>query len=455
MATMRLSPALAVLVLASPLACQISWQQQGGMPAPLARENHCAAYDMTRSRLVVYGGDNGGPAFSDTWEFDGTAWQLRTPTASPGPRWAASMAFDPVTGTTILFGGTTVTGGSSPNATTWRWNGTTWTQLQPPQSPPALLGHAMATDLLNNRIVLFGGRDPSSAHLAQTWIFDGTTWTQLTSSPQPPARCCHDLALDFTTGSLVLFGGWGGSNFGDTWELVGNSWFQRSPAQSPTARWGHRMAWSAAFGGVVLHGKSTPSAGNDTWAWNGTTWQLLPLAAPYPTVWNAVLKAEFSVGRLFMFGGSDGTATNKLFTLDSTAPGSFTATGFGCAGPSGTPALTGLGFPWIGTTVSLSAAPIPILGVFVLGMSNTISGGVPLPLPLAFLGMPGCSLQVSLDTLVTSSPGGGAAQVAVQIPLLPSLVGTTFHVQAGSFDPGANPFGLTISNAVAVSIGGV
>jgi hypothetical protein len=35
------------------------------------------------------------------------------------------------------------------------------------------------------------------------------------------------------------------------------------------------------------------------------------------------------------------------------------------------------------------------------------------------------------------------------------LVGMTFHGQAGSFDPGANPLGLPASNAVAVTIGGI
>ena len=442
--------AVVTLSLVGPVAGQISWQNAA--PLPAARENHCGAFDLVRNRLVIHGGSDAG-VLGDTWEYDGVSWAQVTPTVSPGPRWAASMAFDPVTGTTILFGGAATIGGT-PNGETWRWNGTTWSLLQPPQSPPALLAHAMATDLINNRIVLFGGRDTTGAQTAQTWTFDGTTWSQL-GGPQPPPRCCHDLALDLATGNLVLYGGWDSGTRGDTWELVANTWIQRTPAQSPGARWGHRMAFMVSIGRVVLHGSSAGSSGNDTWGWDGSTWQLLPLTAPYPARHNSVLQTNLISTALVMAAGRDAAPTNLVHTLSVVVPGALVPSGSGCPGPSGTPQLSGAGFAWIGAVPVLRVAPVPLLAVFVLGASNTVSGGIPLPLPLGAIGMPGCTLQVSLDTLVTASPVGGVSQISFPIPLQTALVGIIVYAQAGSLDPGANPLGLTISNAVAVAIGGV
>jgi hypothetical protein len=68
---------------------------------------------------------------------------------------------------------------------------------------------------------------------------------------------------------------------------------------------------------------------------------------------------------------------------------------------------------------------------------------------------PGCTLQVSLDVLVTATATGGVAQCSVPIPLLPSLVGFVLYAQAGSLDPGANPLGLVLSNSLVVLVGGV
>ncbi|HEU4420170.1 MAG TPA: hypothetical protein VFT55_14640, partial [Planctomycetota bacterium] len=229
-----------------------------------------------------------------------------------------------------------------------------------------------------------------------------------------------------------------------------------SPAQSPGPRWGHRMAWMIPLGRVVLHGTAAANDQNDTWAWNGSTWHLMPLTAPYPVRFNVVLQTDWNAGRLVMAAGhDDSSTTGTVRTLSITAPGAFVASGAGCPGPTGTPQLSGSGFAWVGAQPVLRAAPVPLLGVFVLGASNTMSGGVPLPLPLGAIGMPGCTLQVSLDVLATAAVAGGVAQLGIQIPMQPALVGFMLHVQAGSLDPGANPLGLTLSNALAVTIGGL
>jgi hypothetical protein len=363
------------------------------------------------------------------------------------------MAFDVMTGSVILFGGAATINGT-PLAETWRWNGNTWTLLQPPSSPPALVAHAMTTHLGSGQIVLFGGRNVSGQEQAQTWTFDGFTWTQLTG-PQPPARCCHDLVYDVARAVVVLYGGWSGINYGDTWELGPFGWTQRFPPASPTARWGHRFAAAPSLNGVVMHGGTLGSLpGNETWLWDGTTWQQIAVGTS-PTQVNHVMHRHWAFGRVVLFGGvtTNWAASNETWTLGTTSPASFAPFGAGCAGPGGAPALFPSAAPWIGTTATASMSPVPALGVFVVGFSNTVSGGLPLPASLAPIGMPGCSLYVSLDVLLAAVPTGVVATLSIPLPFQPALVGQQFFVQGASFDPGANPMGLTVSNALAATIG--
>ena len=427
-----------------------SWRQALPATSPPARLNHCGAFDIARGRLVVHGGEN-GTVLGDTWEFDGSNWLATSPAASPGPVWAGSMAYDLTTASTILFGGAATISGA-PLGATWRWNGTTWTQLQPPQSPPPLVAHAMVCELANSRIVLFGGRDTSGAEVAATWTFDGTTWTQL-GGPQPPARCCHDLAFDLGRGVTMLFGGWSTTSYGDTWELVANTWVQRQPAVSPSPRWGHRMAYDITSQSIVMHGGGIgPSyiPTDESWRWDGTSWQALPTSGPVRI--NAVLHQDLGGNRLVMFGGGWATS-DETWTFGITVPGTFTAFGSACGGPLGTPQLTGGTPPTIGNVATMQLTGAPLVAVFALGGSNTSWGGIPLPLSLAPDGMPGCSLLVSRDASVTRTPTAGTATLAVPIPWVPALVGTSFHGQGASLDLGANALGLTVSNALTATIG--
>src|SRR5688572_31604956 len=93
----------ALFVLATPLAAQVTWHLVPASESPPARHNHCSTYDVGRNRLVIHGGSIPAHVFADTWEFDGASWQHVVAPVSPGPRWAAAMAYDPTTGTTILF----------------------------------------------------------------------------------------------------------------------------------------------------------------------------------------------------------------------------------------------------------------------------------------------------------------------------------------------------------------
>src|SRR5262249_1313076 len=153
------------------------------------------------------------------------SWTHRAPLNTPPARNSHALAFDVARGRTLLFGGVDRTSGVAL-ADTWEWDGTNWTQRFPAQSPPARRLHALASDIIRNRTVLFGGF--SSAMLGDTWEWDGVNWLQRAPLSSPPARCAHSLAFDLLRSRTVLFGGISSSNnstrrLADTWEWDGTN----------------------------------------------------------------------------------------------------------------------------------------------------------------------------------------------------------------------------------------
>jgi hypothetical protein len=138
----------------------------------------------------------------------------------------------------------------------------------------------------------------------------------------------------------------------------------------------------------------------------------------------------------------------------------FSRFGVPCQGASSfLPAIgsTG-GAPVVGSTTfawTIGAAPPGSLALVLLGLSKRYFWGAPvLPLSLASLGAPGCSLLVD-DVMAgaTLTDGSGAATVGMTIPPVPSLVWTPVFAQWGVFHAPANPLGLVFSDGGAARIG--
>jgi len=139
--------------------------------------------------------------------------------ASPPPRAAPGWAYDAATLTTVLFGGAGY--GGVTYGDTWIWQND-WHQLSPPSSPSPRQAHAMAYDGAAHNVVLFGGCSSNNVdtctYLNDTWIWDGTTWTQQFPAQSPSPRATN-MVYDAATKTVVLFGGANSStdDLGDTW----------------------------------------------------------------------------------------------------------------------------------------------------------------------------------------------------------------------------------------------
>src|SRR5262245_12310958 len=101
---MQLFPAVAVVVVIGSVVAQ-EWRET----SPGARQGFPCCYDPRRGVTVVFGGSSGASStvagLRDTWEWDGAQWNKRTPTAAPPGRENAAMAWDPVRGVCLMFGG--------------------------------------------------------------------------------------------------------------------------------------------------------------------------------------------------------------------------------------------------------------------------------------------------------------------------------------------------------------
>ena len=250
------------------------------------------AFDSWRGVSVMYSGYYYAP-YSDTWEWNGETWNLRS-LVGASARQLHAMAFDSARGVTVMFGGIGdtdgVTASCCPQKDTWEWDGNSWLNRNV-EGPSERYGHAMAYDEARGVTVLFGGRydhyGSDSRTLGDTWEWNGYTWWHV-SDEGPGARFGHTVAYDSSRGVIVLFGGSGEyvpghrtEVFGDTWEWNGTAW-RAVPEEGPLGRVWAGSIYDAARSVVVLEGGSNGYGAmfHDTWEWDGKTWHQRTLDGP-------------------------------------------------------------------------------------------------------------------------------------------------------------------------------
>ncbi|MBI2394594.1 MAG: hypothetical protein HYV09_33805, partial [Deltaproteobacteria bacterium] len=278
---------------------------------PPARDRAAMTYDGARGVTVLFGGLGPSSTLDDTWEWNGTAWVARCTTAPcsstvPPARRGAAMTFDAARGKAVLFGGFD---GAASLSDTWTWNGAAWA-LSTATGPAARFHHGLTFDSAANRVLLFGGRktDDDSSLLNDVWSFNGTAWTSVTTTGGPPSpRASAAFVFQSAIGRALLFGGAvSGAVVGDTWELVSatNAWVSVGGTM-PAARRSHAAAYDSSRQTAVIYGGSRNGAIAETWEFKDSKWsrgagevgERLLAASAYDSWRN----------RIVLFGGTPGT----------------------------------------------------------------------------------------------------------------------------------------------------
>ena len=214
-----------------------------------------------------------------TWEFvqgHGTDLTPGLRSAPPGTQ-SASLAYDERDGYVLFFGGFNLTWVCPhPNDCTfyphflnetWIFQYGTWTQLGIPNSPIGRDGAGMAYDPVDGYTVLFGGMDSIGIYLNDTWTFTGTSgggvWSEILPIKGPSGTYQGAMAFDSATGSVILYGGsnstenqpMDGSNV--TWNFSGGMWTKvRGPDLNTTKDWtrAESMAYVPDRQAIIVYG---------------------------------------------------------------------------------------------------------------------------------------------------------------------------------------------------------
>lgn len=327
-ATLHYDPALGAVVAldlttSGPTQDHV-WTGTAWNPLPAgARPQHVwgsTAADHARSRLVVFTRGTPGPG-GETWEWDGTTWTQRLPTAAPPPRDQAGMAWNPGANRVVMFGGMDSSG---PVNDMWEWDGATgtWIAQNPTTRPPPSTSWLLDFDANESRMILldrhrqshddyywdsgdwqtlptlpaalswpfignhWGNNTLVVTRGARTTTWDGQSWTATTAPGAVPRTRHSPMTWDASSNALVVFGGLeifpSFVVYGDTWTFDGAVWTQAAPPSAPSPRHGHALLSHSALPGVVLFG-GTDVAGAalaETWTFSNGAWTDLTSALP-------------------------------------------------------------------------------------------------------------------------------------------------------------------------------
>ena len=405
-----------------------AWRTLSPANRPPARFNHAMTLDESTGRIVVFGGMGGFvQALNDTWEWDGANWSRTAGSPAPSASYVPhAFAYHTGRQSLVLVSGET-----------WEYRSRAWARVSLQLEPPA--GGFLVMDRSRGVMVYCASE--------QLWEWQGSTWVPiLVTLPRASPQTAY---FDASLGECVFVY----RDF-EAWRWNGARWLRHQAAGATSYQSVRYLAfdvrrsvriWSVEF-----------SYGPPTYAWYrdylGTglrvTSGYLRTAAWDPARGTTVFFGGGGGG----WNGEDTTMEYGLLHYEASA----VAYGAGCPG-SVPVTLTGIGAPIVGSSTLLQASSLPpntSFAALALGFSRDRIGAFTLPIPLDYLGMPGCSLLQSMEVpalpLALSPP---TATMSLTIPLDYSLLERSIYLQAQVVAPGVNALGVATSNGLRLVFG--
>jgi hypothetical protein len=182
---------------------------------------HTMAFDPVRGNHLLFGGRGSSSGFNDTMTFDAAAlkWTVRSPTFKPSERNRASAVHVPGVG--VVMHGGQPSSAQAAYCDMYSWDGSNWVRIayDANQPHPCLHSHDMAWD--GQHLVVTGGYvdtndTPSPTDWRFTFAPDGRsgTWSQSTRGTCQPIGGTDAeihpgarMAYDHQAATRVYFGG--------------------------------------------------------------------------------------------------------------------------------------------------------------------------------------------------------------------------------------------------------
>ncbi|HZY92987.1 MAG TPA: PKD domain-containing protein [Thermoplasmata archaeon] len=341
--------------------------------APSARYGPMMDFDPLLGGIVLFGGDNGVAALNDTWLYTGT-WTNITNREGFAPTNAfGSLAWDPALSEMILVDGCSSHGCASVWSGTWALGNSGWTVLG--AGPDNFLAYAsMAFDPVDGYLLHFGGYDLAGP-VNWTYTYSAGTWTNITTHDAgcflilcftPPARDFAAMTWDQQQGVIFMTGGYNSTAFAfynDSWLFLHGIWFpadffNAAPPNAYPPVFGMALAVNSTGINPFMVGGYCPTAncyGND-WVWENPPAFANVTVGPNPTddnaaVWvNATSAGGYGSGpqTILQVGWGNGWLTDG-YTYGVNATGNWTRDVYyyyGTNSPAGSYAATVQPFDW-------------------------------------------------------------------------------------------------------------
>jgi N-acetylneuraminic acid mutarotase len=311
------------------------WKQVYPRYSPEARFGHTMNY-IGNNEVLLFGGMNENlEFFNDIWVYNtrSNTW-LRID--SPGGPQKRAFHSSAVVGNKIYYFGGLLSYGEVKNDL-WQYDTTTssWTFINLSSPIPGKRYSAgLCYDTVDRKLILFGGYT-GTQYLNDTWSYDveNNTFVNCNPSYPPGERAVGQMVYGVLNNMVILFGGRGSREmYNDTWfyNYKSNEWRYISPnnAISPEKRDGYTMVYLQDIQEAVLFGGAGQQYYNDIWGYKfrtygeyvtpafdadynyGTSWetiQVFPLSQPPNTTVKFQIASSTDNVSYSEYVGYDGT----------------------------------------------------------------------------------------------------------------------------------------------------
>ncbi len=295
------------------------WIQLHPPTVPRGRSMHVMVYDANRSRVVMFGGQNGRDLLNDTWVFENGDWrQIDTPSAPPA-RTRAGAAFDSLRDRVVMYGGYFTSSDGKTTTTyydTWEFDGTTWTQSV--QDSPKVTLARLVYDAARNQTIMIGANDKSETLM---YGYEPATRGWKAIEPATKPACALDGAATYQThNNTILFTeGYCATSAGtsEAYEWDGSNWNKLETKTKPDRVSGAAIAYDEARRQSLVFGGSSlfAAAASQMWARGEGDWGIVTdPTTPLPRSLFS-FRADPIRRTIWMFGGvgDDAAALSDLW----------------------------------------------------------------------------------------------------------------------------------------------